>query len=36
MKPVYLSSFCVRFEDYDLLESLCRGVSPYVAGVELG
>lgn len=36
MKPVYISSFCVRFEDYDLLESLCRGLAPYMVGVELG
>ena len=36
MQKIFISSFCVLFEDYDLLEQLCKSCPEVPMGAELG
>lgn len=36
MQKIFISSFCVLFEDYDLLEQLCKSCPEVPMGTELG
>lgn len=36
MQKIFISSFCVLFEDYDLLERLCKSCPEVPMGAELG